>query len=126
MLTGSCGVACSGFFENAEADAKARGEAPAKKKSKEEQFSDFMSGIAADVREVEAREEAEAAAAAAERAERDAFEQRCAASQMISLACVHGVFALHVCVSRCSASACKDGVMCMQQRIPLSSSDLQH
>ena len=36
-----------------------------------------MSGIAADVREVEAREESEAAEAAAERAERDAFEQRC-------------------------------------------------
>ncbi len=48
-----------------------------------------MSGIAADVREVEAREEAEAAEAAAERAERDAFEQRCARRNNVKIQVMH-------------------------------------
>lgn len=41
---------CAGFFADKDADAKARGE-DVKKKSKEEEFSDFMSSIAVDVRE---------------------------------------------------------------------------
>lgn len=40
----------AGFFADKDADAKARGE-DTKKKSKEEQFSDFMSSIAVDVLE---------------------------------------------------------------------------
>ena len=69
---------CAGFFADKAADDKARGEAPRKKRTKEEQFSDFMASVSSDVREVEAREEAEATAAAQERTERDVFEQRCA------------------------------------------------
>ena len=44
------GECCAGFFADKEADAKARGE-DEKKKSKEEEFSDFMSSIAVDVQE---------------------------------------------------------------------------
>ena len=40
----------AGFFADKEADAKVRGE-DKKKKSKEEEFTDFMSSIAVDVRE---------------------------------------------------------------------------
>lgn len=47
MIPWSC---TAGFFADKEADAKARGE-DKKKKSKEEEFSDFMSSIAVDVRE---------------------------------------------------------------------------
>jgi hypothetical protein len=68
----------AGFFENADADAKARGEAPKKKRTREEEYSAFMTSIAEDVKEVEAREEEEAAEAAADRAARELFEQRCA------------------------------------------------
>lgn len=53
------------------------GEAPAKKRTAAEEYSDFMAGVAADVAAVERREESEAAAAAAERAAREAFEQEC-------------------------------------------------
>ena len=35
-----CTVHCTGFFENKEADAKARGEAPPKKQTAAEAFSD--------------------------------------------------------------------------------------
>ncbi len=59
-----------------DADAKARGEKPAKPRTQAETFSDFMASIAADVKEVQAREEEEAADEAAERAEREVFEQR--------------------------------------------------
>ncbi len=69
----------AGFFANADADAKARGEKPAKPRSKDEQFTDFMASIAADVKEAQVHDEEEAAAEAAERAERELFEQRCAA-----------------------------------------------
>ena len=41
---------CAGFFADKDADAKARGE-DVKRKSKDEEFSDFMSSIAVDVRE---------------------------------------------------------------------------
>jgi hypothetical protein len=44
-------MSCAGFFADKDADAKARGE-DVKKKSKEEEFSDFMTSIAADVQEV--------------------------------------------------------------------------
>jgi hypothetical protein len=66
----------AGFFENKEADAKAHGIAPPKKLTKEEAYADFMGAIAADVKEVEAREQDEAVDAAQERADREAFEQR--------------------------------------------------
>ena len=69
--------AAPGFFQDKDADAKARGEAPVKKKTAAEEYSDFMAGVAADVAAVERREESEAAAAAAERAAREAFEQEC-------------------------------------------------
>ncbi|KAK9799853.1 hypothetical protein WJX73_010602 [Symbiochloris irregularis] len=58
-----------GFFENTEADAKARGEAPVKKKTQAEEYEDFMSSISADVKDMEAREQTEAADAAADRAD---------------------------------------------------------
>ena len=64
-----------GFFENKEADAKARG-APAPKKVQAEDYDEFMSSLASDVRDLEAREEAAAEDAAQERADREAFEQR--------------------------------------------------
>ena len=44
-------MSCAGFFADKDADAKARGE-DVKKKSKEEEFLDFMTSIAADVQEV--------------------------------------------------------------------------
>ena len=66
---------CSGFFENKEADAKARGEAPVKKKSAAEEYDDFMASIAADMRDMEAREQTEAAEAAVDRKDREDFEQ---------------------------------------------------
>lgn len=50
IITGLIVVSCAGFFADKDADAKARGED--KKKSKEEEFSDFMTSIAADVQEV--------------------------------------------------------------------------
>ena len=65
----------TGFFENKEADAKARGEAPVKKKTAAEEYDDFMTSIATDVRDLEAREQTEAVEAATERQEREAFEQ---------------------------------------------------
>lgn len=68
--------ALAGFFENKEADARARGVAPLRKKTKEEEYEDFMTSIAANVREVEAREQEEAVDAAQEKADREAFEQR--------------------------------------------------
>ena len=69
-----------GFFQDKDADAKARGEAPVKKKTAAEEYADFMAGVAADVAAVEQREEDEAASAAAERATRETFEQECAPS----------------------------------------------
>ena len=65
----------AGFFENKDADAKARGEAPAKKKTAAEEYDDFMTSIASDVRDIEAREQIEAANAATEREDRESFEQ---------------------------------------------------
>ena len=65
----------AGFFENKAADAKARG-APAPEKVQAENYEDFMSSLASDVRDLEAREEAAAEEAAQERADREAFEQR--------------------------------------------------
>ena len=68
----------AGFFENKDADAKARGEAPVKKKTVAEEYDDFMTSIATDVRDIEAREQTEAADAATERQNREEFEQWCA------------------------------------------------
>lgn len=65
----------AGFFENKDADAKARGEAPAKKKTAAEEYDDFMTSVAADVRDIEVREQTEAAEAAEERQDREEFEQ---------------------------------------------------
>lgn len=65
----------AGFFENTEADAKARGEAPVKKKTQAEEYEDFMTSISADVKDMEAREQAEATEAAADREDREDFEQ---------------------------------------------------
>ncbi len=47
-----CTVHRTGFFENKEADAKARGEAPPKKQTAAEAFSDFMASVSSDVRQV--------------------------------------------------------------------------
>ena len=45
-------LATTGFFANKEADAKARGEAPPKKRTAEEAFSEFMASVSSDVRQV--------------------------------------------------------------------------
>ena len=66
----------AGFFENKDADAKARG-APPPKQVQAEDYDEFMASLASDVRDLEAREEAAAEDAAQERAEREGFEQRC-------------------------------------------------
>ena len=57
MCTGCArDIECNaGFFADKEADAKARGE-DKNKKSKEEEFSGFMSSIAVDVREASSPE----------------------------------------------------------------------
>lgn len=65
-----------GFFEDKEADAKAHGIAPPKKKTKEEAYADFMTSIASDVKDAEEREQEEATRAAQDREAREAFEQR--------------------------------------------------
>eukprot|EP00884_Botryococcus_braunii_P008073 jgi/Botrbrau1/17267/Bobra.0015s0026.2 len=70
------GALPKGFFASTEADARARGEPPPKKKSKAETVDEFMASIAEDVRGVEEREEAEAEEAAVERINRETFEQR--------------------------------------------------
>lgn len=63
-----------GFFENKEADAKARGQKLPKKKDPKEEFDNFLKSIQGDVQEVENREEAEAAEAAQDNADREAFD----------------------------------------------------
>ncbi|KAK9823551.1 hypothetical protein WJX72_003665 [[Myrmecia] bisecta] len=65
-----------GFFEDKDADAKARGVPLPKKKDPKEEFQDFMKDISADIRQADELEAEEAAAAALDRAEREAFEQR--------------------------------------------------
>ena len=72
LRVSGCGA---GFFADADADAKARGQAPPKQAA-EQDYDSFMASLAADVRELEAREEQAAENAAQERAEREAFEQR--------------------------------------------------
>ena len=66
----------TGFFEDKAADAKAHGVEPPKKKTKEEAYADFMTAIAADVKDAEEKEQEEAVAAAQDREAREAFEQR--------------------------------------------------
>ena len=63
-----------GFFDSAHDAARARGEKP-RARTAEEELERFEKSIAADLEEVEAREEAEADEAAAERAMREAEEQ---------------------------------------------------
>lgn len=67
---------CPGFFENKDADAKARGLDPPRKKSKEEEYKDFMTVIANDVKQAEAQEEADAVQAAEDKAAQEAHEQK--------------------------------------------------
>ncbi|KAK9831536.1 hypothetical protein WJX81_006648 [Elliptochloris bilobata] len=79
------GALPKGFFQDKDADAKARGEAPVKKKTAAEEYAGFIAGVAADVAAVEQREELEAAAAAAERAAREAFEQEVRLQRVLGL-----------------------------------------
>ena len=50
--------------------------APPKKKTKEEAYTDFMTAIAADVKDAEEKEQEEAVTAAQDREAREAFEQK--------------------------------------------------
>ena len=68
--------ACAGFFENKEADAKARGQKLPKKPDPKQEYDNFLKSIADDVQEVEARQDVEAVEAAQEKAEQEAFEHR--------------------------------------------------
>ena len=63
-----------GFFDSEDDAARARGEKP-RKLTAEEELERFEKSVAAELEEVEAREEAEAEEAAAERAMREADEQ---------------------------------------------------
>ncbi|KAA6421934.1 MAG: hypothetical protein FRX49_08253 [Trebouxia sp. A1-2] len=63
-----------GFFENKEADAKARGQKLPKKKDPKQEYDNFLKSIADDVQEVEARQEVEAVEAAQDKADQEAFE----------------------------------------------------
>ena len=71
-------VFVAGFFENKEADAKARGQKLPKKKDPKQEYDNFLKSIADDVQEVEARQEAEAVEAAQDKADQEAFEHGCA------------------------------------------------
>ena len=64
----------AGFFENKEADAKARGQKLPKKKDPKQEYDNFLQSIAEDVQEVEARQEVEAVEAAQDKADQEAFE----------------------------------------------------
>lgn len=64
----------AGFFENKEADAKARGQKLPKKKDPKQEYDNFLKSIADDVQEVEARQEVEAVEAAQDKADQEAFE----------------------------------------------------
>ena len=68
----------AGFFENKEADAKARGQKLPKKKDPKQEYDNFLKSIADDVQEVEARQEVEAVEAAQDKADQEAFEHGCA------------------------------------------------
>ena len=63
-----------GFFENKEADAKARGQKLPKKKDPKQEYDNFLQSIAEDVQEVEARQDVEAVEAAQDKADQEAFE----------------------------------------------------
>lgn len=63
-----------GFFENKEADAKARGQKLPKKPDPKQEYDNFLKSIADDVQEVEARQEVEAIEAAQDKADQEAFE----------------------------------------------------
>ena len=67
-------VSCAGFFENKEADAKARGQKLPKKPDPKQEYDNFLKSIADDVQEVEARQEVEAVEAAQDKADQEAFE----------------------------------------------------
>ena len=64
----------AGFFENKEADAKARGQKLPKKKDPKQEYDNFLKSIAEDVQEVEARQDVEAVEAAQDKADQEAFE----------------------------------------------------
>ena len=74
----------AGFFENKEADAKARGQKLPKKKDPKQEYDNFLKSIADDVQEVEARQEVEAVEAAQDKADQEAFEHGCALRLCIS------------------------------------------
>ena len=69
-------VGTAGFFANKDADARARGIEPPKKKTKAEEYKDFMMAISSDVKDAEAAEEADAVQAAEERREQEDHEQQ--------------------------------------------------
>ena len=77
-------VFVAGFFENKEADAKARGQKLPKKKDPKQEYDNFLKSIADDVQEVEARQEVEAVEAAQDKADQEAFEHGCALGPCIS------------------------------------------
>lgn len=70
----------AGFFENKEADAKARGQKLPKKKDPKQEYDNFLKSIADDVQEVEARQEVEAVEAAQDKADQEAFDHGYSAS----------------------------------------------
>ena len=80
-----------GFFEDKAADAKAHGVEPPKKKTKEEAYADFMTAIAADVKDAEEKEQEEAVTAAQDREAREAFEQRYLLHPFLSARAVAGI-----------------------------------
>jgi len=105
----------AGFFENKEADAKARGQKLPKKKDPKQEYDNFLKSIADDVQEVEARQEVEAVEAAQDKADQEAFEHGCALGLCVcctSHFCVlHTTFALLLCLMMCwhwvGSSTCK-------------------
>ena len=83
----------AGFFENQEADAKARGQKLPKKKDPKQEYDNFLKSIADDVQEVEARQEVEAVEAAQDKADQEAFEHGCALR--LCICCTSQLCVLH-------------------------------
>ena len=113
----------AGFFENKEADAKARGQKLPKKKDPKQEYDNFLKSIADDVQEVEARQDLEAVEAAQDKADHEAFEHGCALVFWISCtsqSCVsHINLALSMCLMMCwrwiGSSPCTQDASCVSQ-----------
>lgn len=105
----------AGFFENKEADAKARGQKLPKKKDPKQEYDNFLKSIADDVQEVEARQEVEAVEAAQDKADQEAFEHGCALRLCIcctsQLCVLHTNLALVLCLMCTSMYKAKTSCM---------------